>query len=114
MCASRRRDTAFGAYVGAAAGDERWLAGMRLLQARSAQEISARRLELLTSRFDYANEYADATAERVELAKDRLATTVETAGLEEIIEDVAAGKTAVENAEESLRAAQLAARPSPM
>ncbi len=106
---SRRRDTAFGAYVDAAAGDERWLAGMRLLQARSAQAISARRLELLTSRFNYANEYADATAERVELAKDRLATTVETAGLEKLIEDVATNKTAVENAEESLRAAQLAA-----
>ena len=106
---SRRRDTAFGAYVDAAAGDERWLAGMRLLQARSAQAISARRLELLTSRFDLANEYAEATAERVELAKERLATTVETAGLEKLIEDVATNKTAVENAEESLRAAQLAA-----
>jgi len=47
--ASRRRDTAFGAYVDAAAGDERWLAGMRLLQARSAQAISARRLTTQTS-----------------------------------------------------------------
>ena len=42
--ASRRRDTAFDQYVNAAAGDERWLTGMRLLQARSAQAISARRL----------------------------------------------------------------------
>ncbi|MDH3806546.1 MAG: hypothetical protein OEU90_13885, partial [Gammaproteobacteria bacterium] len=36
----RRRDAAFKAYVDAAVGDERWLAGLRLLQARSAQAIS--------------------------------------------------------------------------
>ena len=107
--ASRRRDTAFSDYVDGAGGDERWLAGMRLLQARSAQAISARRLELLTSRFDHANAYADATAERVELAKDRLATTLETAGLEELIEDVATNQTEVASAGENLRAAQLAA-----
>ncbi len=107
--ASRRRDTAFGQYVDAAAGDERWLNGMRLLKARSAQAISARRLEVLTFRFQNANAYAQATAERVELAKSRLATTIETAGLEELAETVTALRAAVEIASEELRAAQLAA-----
>ena len=106
---SRRRDTAFDDYVDAAAGDERWLAAMRLLQARSAQAISARRLELLTLRFDRASAYADATAERVELAKERLATTIETAGLEKLIEKVATSQNDVTGAGENLRAAQLAA-----
>jgi len=107
--ASRRRDTAFGNYVDAAAGDERWLDGMRLLQARSAQAIAARRLEVLTLRFENSNAFAEATAARVELAKGRLATTIETAGLEELTETVIALRAAVENASEELRAAQLAA-----
>lgn len=107
--ASRRRDTAFGQYVDAAAGDERWLAGMRLLQARSAQAISERRLEVLTFRYDNATAYAEATAERVELAKGRLATTVESAKLDELVEIVAGLRADVETASEDLRAAQLAA-----
>ena len=107
--ASRRRDTAFGNYVDAAAGDERWLDGMRLLQARSAQAIAARRLEVLTLRFENSNDFAEATAARVEVAKDRLATTIETANLEEWTETVVALRASVENASEELRAAQLAA-----
>ncbi len=107
--ASRRRDTAFGQYVDAEAGDERWLDGLRLLKARSAQAISARRLEVLTFRFENASAYAEATAERVELAKSRLATTLETAQLEKLAETVTTQRAAVEVATEELRAAQLAA-----
>ncbi len=107
--ASRRRDTAFGDYVDAAAGDERWLAALRLMQARSAQAISARRLELLTQRFERASAYSDAADERVELVKERLTTTAETANLDELVERVGANQGAVEDAVEKLRAAQLAA-----
>lgn len=107
--ASRRRDSAFGDYVDAAAGDERWLAGMRLLQARSAQAISARRLSLLTLRFENANAYAKATAARVELAKRNLTTSITTAGLEEIAGSIVEFRAIVETASEELRAAQLAA-----
>ena len=79
--ASRRRDLAFKGYVNAAAGDENLLTALRLIQNRSAQAIAARRLELLTQRFDRASTYAEATATRVDYAAERLSTTPETAGL---------------------------------
>ena len=107
--AGRRRDTAFDDYVGATAGDERWLAALRLMQARSAQAISARRLELLTQRFERTSAYSEATAERVALARERLATTAETAELDELVARVDANRDSVEEAAENLRAAQLAA-----
>ena len=107
--AGRRRDTAFDDYVGATAGDERWLAALRLMQARSAQAISTLRLELLTQRFERASAYSEATAERVALARERLTTTAETAGLDKLVERVSASRDAVDEAAEKLRAAQLAA-----
>ena len=107
--ASKRRDTAFGNYVDAAAGDERWLAGMRLLKARSAQAISARRLKLLTLRFENSNAFADATAARVDFAKEILATSLETSELQEIADSVVGFRALVETASEELRTAQLAA-----
>ena len=105
----RHRDATFKDYVDAAAGDERWLAGLRLLQARSAQAISVRRLKLLTQSHERATAYADATAERADVASDRLATTPAEAKLDELIERVDVSKTAVENAQEELRLAQIAA-----
>ncbi len=107
--ASRRHDTAFGRYVDAAAGDERWLASLRLMQARSAQAISERRLALLTQRSDRAAAYAKATAERVDIAKNLLATTADAAELDVLVERVDANNVAVASAAENLRAAQLAA-----
>ena len=107
--AGRRRDAAFKDYVDAAGGDERWLVALRLVLARSAQAISARRLELLTQRYERVTAYADATAARVDVARERLATTVDAANLDELIERVAESEAAVEDAQEILRAAQLAA-----
>lgn len=107
--AGRRRDAAFKDYVDAAAGDERWLVALRLVLVRSAQAISARRLELLTQRYESVTVYAEATAERVDLAQERLATTVDDAKLEELIERVTANESVVEDGQEILRAAQLAA-----
>ena len=107
--ANRRRDTAFDDYVDAAAGDERWLAALRLMRARSAQAISGHRLELLTQRYDRVSAYSDATAERLEVAKDRLAPTADTADLDGLSDIVAAREIDVETAAETLRAAQLAA-----
>ncbi len=107
--AGRRRDTAFKNYVNAAAGDERWLVALRMVLSRSAQAISARRLELLTQRHERATDYAKATAERTELATERLATTAGEEELEELIERVNASETNVETASEKLRTAQLAA-----
>lgn len=107
--ASRRRDTIFGDYVDAAAGDQRLLAALRLMQARSAQAISARRLELLTRRLDRANAYAKATADRVELAKSRLAASPDAKELENLGKRVEASSVKVAAATEQLREAQLAA-----
>jgi len=107
--ATRRRDMAFGTYVDAEAGDERWLAGLRLLQVRSAQAISERRLEILTMRFEHAAAYADAIAERVELAKQRLETTLDAEGLAVLVEKVAESSAAVDAAVDRLREAELAA-----
>ncbi len=107
--AGRRRDAAFKDYVDAADGDERWLVALRLVLARSAQAISARRLELLTQRYERVTAYADATAARVDVARGRLATTVDAANLDELIERVAGSEFGVKDAQEILRAAQLAA-----
>ncbi len=106
---TRHRDAVFDDYVDAPAGDERWLAGLRLLQARSAKAISTRRLALLTKRAELANTYAQATATRADLARDRLATTAEEADLDALNKRVDAGTAAVEKAEEELRTAQIAA-----
>ena len=104
--ATRRRDAAFRDYVDAATGDEQWLAALRLMQARSAQEISARRLELLSLRFERATEYAESAAVLVDLAVDLLAPTTNSTELNDRIVD---NEAAVEEAQAGSRAAQLAA-----
>ncbi|MBT8065796.1 MAG: mechanosensitive ion channel [Gammaproteobacteria bacterium] len=106
---TRHRDAVFDDYIKAAAGDERWLTGLRLIQARSALAISARRLELLTQRAERDLAYADALAERRDLAASRLATATDEADLERLQERVAADRTVVETARESLRTSQIAA-----
>lgn len=104
--ATRRRDAAFRNYVDAAEGDERWLVALRLLQARSALAISARRLDLLTKRHERATDYAEAVDVRVELARGLLAATTEST---ELGQRVKANEAAVESAQDELRAAQIAA-----
>jgi small-conductance mechanosensitive channel len=107
--AARRRDAAFKDYMDAAAGDERWLAGLRLVQARSAQAISTRRLELLTQSYEQATRFADAAVERVELALRQLAAAADETDMEALVAQVARGETAVAQAREALRAAEVAA-----
>ena len=104
--ATRRRDAAFRDYVGAAPGDEQRLVALRLLQARSAQAISATRLDLLSQRQQRATEYAEAVADRVELARGLLAATTEST---ELNRRVQSNQAAVDTAQDALRAAQIAA-----
>jgi len=104
---ARHRDAVFDDYVDAAAGDARWLAGLRLVQARSARAISARRLALLTQRAERDMAYADALAVRRDLASTRLATTADEADIEGLNKRVADERAAVETAQEKLRAAQI-------
>jgi small-conductance mechanosensitive channel len=107
--ATRRRDLAFKDYVEVDAGDARLLAALKLIQTRSAQAIATRRLELLTQSYERAAAYADATAERVILAGESLATTLEEADLAGLIEGESNDEAAAARAQEDLRAAELAA-----
>jgi len=107
--ATRRRDGLFRDYLDAADGDERWLTALRLVRARTAQEISERRLAILTQSFQLATTYADAATERLSLAQERLATDAGVEQLSELIAAVAAKSDAVEAAEEVQREAQIAA-----
>ena len=107
--ASRRRDAAFDAYVGASQGDPRWLAALKLLQARSSQAIAVRRFELLDLRLQNAEAFADANDRRLELALTRLAPTAEESDLDKLKERIATSENAVAVAREEVRAAELAA-----
>jgi len=107
--ASRRRDAVFKDYVDADPGDDRWLAALRLVQARSAQAISERRLELLRDRYERGVAFADDTAAGVVYATDRLEASSDESTLSDLAERVDANTAAVESAQESVRAAQLAA-----
>jgi small-conductance mechanosensitive channel len=105
----RRRDASFRSYVDAGGGDERWLAGARRVLARSAQAISQRRLELLTESYERTSESADMAASRVEMARQRLATAADVDALNDLIDVVSEKEAAVTTAEETLRAAEVAA-----
>jgi small-conductance mechanosensitive channel len=105
---TQRRDLAFKEYANAT-GDARWLAALRLIQARSAQAISTRRLDLLSLSHEREFAHAESLAQRVELAQERLIVTTDQAGLDELIKLVASNEAAVAEAEEQLRGASVAA-----
>ncbi len=107
--ATRRRDQAFKDYVSSATGDARVLAALRLIQFRSAQAISIRRLEVLTQRYQRSADYASKIDERVGFALERLATTPEEAGLFKLINKVAEQEAVVAKSQENFRTASLAA-----
>jgi small-conductance mechanosensitive channel len=107
--ATRRRDAAVKAYVDAGDGDERWLAALRLVQARSAQAISARRLDLLADRLERATAFAAATAARVDLVVERLAPPADADNIEALRARVEERQAAVDAAEETTRDARLEA-----
>ena len=107
--ASRRRDAVFKAYVDAGPGDDRWLAALRLVQARSAQAVSERRLELLNERYERGVAFADDTAAGVVYATERLEESIDENALRDLAERMDANTAAVESAQEGVRAAHLAA-----
>lgn len=107
--ATRRRDQAFKEYVDAPTGDEKIVAGLRLLQTRSAQAISTRRLRLLTQSQERASDYADAVAERVVLASRTLSVTPDEADLGALKDQVATNVATAQEAREALREAELEA-----
>jgi potassium efflux system protein len=107
--AGRRRDALFKDYLDASQGDERWLAALRLVRARSALAISERRLVILTQSSQYATAYADNVAASVDLAQEQLATAADGEALAALIKDVEDKADAVVAAEERQREAQIIA-----
>jgi len=107
--ATERRDLSFKRYLETEDGDERWLAGLRLLQNRSALAIATRRVQLLTRRSEQANAYAEETEDRVNFASQRLPTTVTDEQLAKLQEDVVAAREAAEKAAGRLQAAEISA-----
>jgi small-conductance mechanosensitive channel len=107
--ATRRRDAAFKDYLVASAGDERWLAGLRLVRVRTSLAIAARRLVILRQNADLASGYAEQLAERVDLILERLGPDADANALEALATSVDAARETVQTKEESARAAQTAA-----
>ena len=107
--ATRRRDAAFKDYLNAAAGDERWLAGLRLVRVRASQAISTRRLEILRQSASSAAAYSEALTARVNLILERLAPGAETDVLDKLAAAVDEAEAAVAVKEEAARMAQTAA-----
>ena len=107
--ASRRRDALFNDYLDAAEGDDRWLTGLRLVSARSAQAIAERRLDVLTESAAFATQYANDTAARVDLVRERVATEADEEALAQLVEAGRSRSEAVSAAEERAREAPIAA-----
>ena len=107
--ATRRRDAAFKDYLDAAAGDERWLAGLRLVRVRAAQAISIRRLEILRESARATSDYAEALATRVNLVLERLAPGADAELLDQLVAAVDAATETVAAKEQAAQAAQTAA-----
>ncbi len=106
---SERRDALFKEYLDAAEGDDRWLTGLRLVRARSAQAIASRRLEILTQSARLAGNYAQEQAERVDLALTRLGTDGDEQTLDKLGDIIKDRRAAVDAAIEHERETQIAA-----
>lgn len=105
---ARRRDTAFKAYIDTDGPNQRWLAGLRLVQSRAALAIAERRLQLLSLSYDGAIVHADALSERMEAARQRVSANGDDS-LDIAAARVAAAANAVALAESTLRNAEVAA-----
>ncbi len=105
----QRRDLAFKRYLETAPGDEKLLAGLRLIQDRSALAIARLRVRLLTSRSEQAFSYAAAAEERVELASKLLPKTISDEAFAQLQENVSKAEAAVEEAEQGLQQAEISA-----
>lgn len=106
---SDRRDALFKEYLDAADGDERWLAGLRLVRARSAQAIAARRLEILSQSARLARDFAEQAEDRVDLALARLGTDGDEQALDALDKIVNDRRSAVDAAIKRERETQVAA-----
>ena len=107
--ASSRRDALFKEYLNAQDGDARWLAGLRLVRARTAQGIASRRLEILTKSARAAEAFAADATERVEVVLNRLSVNSDENTIEQLDAVVDERQQVLENAIEQQREAAVAA-----
>jgi potassium efflux system protein len=105
---AQRRDNAFKTYIDTDTPNQRWLAGLRLVQSRVGLAIVERRLQLLSLNYDGAIVYADALSERLEAARERVSANGDDS-LDSAATRVAETTTAVTQAESILREAEVAA-----
>jgi small-conductance mechanosensitive channel len=107
--ATRHRDAAFDNYLDAKGKDDRWLVGLKLLQARTTLAVSKRRLELLTQRTTRATDYAQLAEARLDQTLNRLSTSNDRAELNRISKRLDADRIALTTAQENLQTTQIAA-----
>ncbi|MEE8306858.1 MAG: mechanosensitive ion channel domain-containing protein [Gammaproteobacteria bacterium] len=105
---AQRRDNAFKTYIDTDTPNQRWFAGLRLVQSRAALAIAERRLQLLSLNYDGAIVYADALSERLEAARGLVSANGDDS-LDSAATRVAETTIAVTQAEATLREAQVAA-----
>lgn len=104
-----RRDLAFNRYLSEEPGDQKFMAGLRLMQIRSALALAERRVDLFAERSRNANALAEATSERVEVASTLLPTTVSDDEFARLQADVDKASEAKDEAEKRLQATEVAA-----
>jgi small-conductance mechanosensitive channel len=107
--AARRRDLAFKEYINSEFDDERWLQGLRLVQARSQLAIAEQRLQLFTADYDNSVQYQRRLNDRLTYARSRLEVSGDDAALAAEEERTAAARAQLEAAQAELDAAELAA-----
>ncbi len=78
----RARDRAFKDYISQAAGMERWLQGLRLVQSRSQEALSELRLSKVEAEYESAQQVQQEFLDRLSYARSRLVVPAEEDDLE--------------------------------
>lgn len=106
--AARRRDLAFKAYVDASAGNDRWLAGLKLVQVRSDLAIAQQRLRLLNAEYASTAETANELRVRLQYARERVDVPGDNAALRAANEAVEKARAAEAEARAAAQEAERA------
>ena len=106
--AMRRRDLAFRSYVDAAPGDDRWLAGLKLVRARSDMAIAQQRLMLLDAEKDRSSVAATELWQRQQYARARISVPWDSAAVKAANTVAEKARTAEAEARMTLQEVELA------
>ncbi len=106
---SRRRDQAFKDYVAETDSNRRWLAGLRLMQARAQLETSEQRLRLVKSDYENDLSFRKDLEQRLAYARSRLEVPAEESDIKRAAALVDTARQDVVEAQAALTKAELAA-----